>query len=577
MPAVAGFVPADWSITRATGVIDYIGDDHGGADPSYATVLEFHRAISDFADNATSSGDDQHDITDPDATDRSTDNIVTVLAGYTITDAAAEHIYDGSIIQNDDDSIWDGIVNVLLTQRIQLIQNGAVLADDWWNSDPFGNGFGLNSDPSSNISHRFMIKVRNAGTDIDGRRLIGTSRRFNFTPAEFSINGTARGNNVLALSESADLNNPNTAADVSGWAITNTEGLNLLDVDGDGNDEPYYSAWDDTNPAGTNRAGTIRDIYEYSKWLTRDGSAETVYGLPGELFRGITTAIPYDNESGGPFTEPEPLSWPGGTGQLLAIDDQGTTGTIWMQLLTGVNPTDNTTITGGTSGATCQVNGSVTTYVPSPSFLGQSTGANIVGGFGVGFVIAALNNQDQVFDLTEAQRVPPNNVLVTIANLDFTLGNEDYVLVTNENAGGIDFSQLSLNTTLNTDNITSVEVTTAIPTDTPASGTIRVQDDAGRYRRLEYSSYTGSTFTISSTDGEEDFAAINATAGNNVFISYLDKPASASTEAFLGVNINRTFFVRVRNAGNDPIKPFTSTAAVANAPATVTVGRIADE
>ena len=53
-----------WSITRSNGNIRYIGDDHGGANPSYATVIEFHRWLGDLADEASSSGDDELDITD---------------------------------------------------------------------------------------------------------------------------------------------------------------------------------------------------------------------------------------------------------------------------------------------------------------------------------------------------------------------------------------------------------------------------------------------------------------------------------------------------------------------------------
>ena len=43
------FVATDWSIA-ANGDIRYIGDDHSGAAPSYATVIEFQRALQDFAD-----------------------------------------------------------------------------------------------------------------------------------------------------------------------------------------------------------------------------------------------------------------------------------------------------------------------------------------------------------------------------------------------------------------------------------------------------------------------------------------------------------------------------------------------
>ena len=47
----------DWSVTRSTGNIRYIGDDHGGGSPSYATVIEFHRWLQGLADDASSTGD----------------------------------------------------------------------------------------------------------------------------------------------------------------------------------------------------------------------------------------------------------------------------------------------------------------------------------------------------------------------------------------------------------------------------------------------------------------------------------------------------------------------------------------
>ena len=120
-------VPADWTVTRSTGDIRYIGGDHG-ASPTYATVIEFHRWLQDLADDAVSSGDDELDITDNDPSARSTDNIITLLGNYNIDDNAAEHLYDGSIIQNSGDDIYDGIVNFGNSDvQIQLIQNGAVL------------------------------------------------------------------------------------------------------------------------------------------------------------------------------------------------------------------------------------------------------------------------------------------------------------------------------------------------------------------------------------------------------------------------------------------------------------------
>ena len=91
-------VQADWSIDNATGDIRYIGGDHG-ASPTYATVIELHRFLQDLADDASFVGDDELDITVVTPSDRSTDNIITLINGYNIDDNAAEHLYDGSIIQ----------------------------------------------------------------------------------------------------------------------------------------------------------------------------------------------------------------------------------------------------------------------------------------------------------------------------------------------------------------------------------------------------------------------------------------------------------------------------------------------
>ena len=92
-------VESDWSIDRSTRNIRYIGTDHGVGTPSYATVIQFHRFLQDRADDAVSAGDDQLDITDLTPSDRSTDNIITLINGYNIDDASAEQLFDGSIIQ----------------------------------------------------------------------------------------------------------------------------------------------------------------------------------------------------------------------------------------------------------------------------------------------------------------------------------------------------------------------------------------------------------------------------------------------------------------------------------------------
>jgi len=505
-------------------------------------VIELHRFLQDLADDASFIGDDEMDITINTPSDRSTDNIITLINGFNIDDNAAEHLFDGSVIQSGGAVIYDGIVNFGNTPTIQIIQNGVVVADDWWNS----NG-GLNSNSASGISHRFMIKVRDGGSDIDGRRLIGTTRNFNKTYGEFSINGTSRGNNVLALLESDDLNNQTAAGTVALYTdiVNDYEGYIGIDASGDGSNEYYYSDWE----LG---ARSINEFYERAKWLTREGSAETIYGLNGELFRGITHEIDIDSPTG-TFNEPEGLSWAGGTGQLLAIDNISAGTKMWMQLLTGTPPTDGTVITGGTSAATATVNITVTERSVSNPFVGASTGSAIIGAFGLGIGADDLTASDTVFDLTNAAITPPNNVTFTVSGL---VAGEDRVLVTSESGGDIEKTQLSLSVALVGAAETSVVVASAIPSDTPTSGTIRVVDDGGLDRLLSYSSFSGSTFTVASAD----FSGVNASATNNVYITYIDKLADATSEFFTAVYASdRPLFIRVRDGAGTPIKTFETT------------------
>lgn len=637
-------VDADWTIDRQTGNIRYVGDDHGGASPSYATVIQFHRWVQDFADDADSSGDDEHAIYDATATDRSTDNIITLLGSYNIDDTASEHLYDGSIIQASGDTIYDGFVNFgNASVQIQIIQDGAVLSDDWWN---FGGG-GLNADANAGISHRFMLPVRRDGVDIDRRRVVGTTRTFNNTYGEFKVNGTSRGNNVLALSDSDDLNNDTAAATVATWnTITNTEGLRLIDINGDSTTEEYYSEW--------NRATfTINQFYERMKWLTRDGSASTQNGLNGELFRGITHSfaydgetgtmfttneegaygelLAYDGETGGPFTVGEAIHGPGATpawkGRVLAVDDDGLTGTLVVDLESGTL-TDNDTFTGQTSGASANlndatpptaptttagvirffaidddgttgnlygqvmkgvapvnntriyddlnvanfvdVNGTVTERTISTPFVGQSTGSALIGAYGLGMEAADTSASDTFFDLGNNQINPPNNVTFTVSGL---VSGEDRVLVTNDQASNIDFDQLTLLTTLNGAAETAVVTTTAIPSDTPSSGTIRVERNDGSYVLQSYTSFSGSTFTIPSTD----YSTNPATQPKDVFITYIDKLAAATSENFSVVyNADRTLFIRVRDGGASPIKTFETTATLGSGGGSSTAIRTSD-
>lgn len=639
---------ADWKITRSTKLIEYIGTDHGVGSPSYATVIEFHRWLQSLADDAVAVGNDQLDITNIDPSRRSTDNIITLINGYTIGDAEAEHLYDGSIIQNAGADIYDGLVNFGNADvQIQIIQNGAVLADDWWNQ----SGAGLNADSAQGISHRFMLKTRSSGADIDGRRIIGITRTFGKTFGEFKINGTARGNNVLALNDSTDLNNgtsigtiaalsnvyisrTTSSATVSGvnstgQAVLNTSsgaaftagdfimigtsddeyqilsiatnaltlnrnlvvattggeaiydlsiGYSQIDVDNNGTPENYYSQWD----KGPN---SINTFYERLKWLSRAGTLEYIYGLSGELFRGITHEINVDTPTG-TFAPVEAVSWSGGTGKMFAINSPTAGTKMWIQLLTGIAPTDGQVITGAISAATVTVNVTVTdrsSLIKTP-FVGASTGSAIIGSYGLGIESADLTSNDKVTDLTNTVVTPPNNVTNTVTGL---VSGEDRVLVapwdgsTNDVNGdpAITKNQLTLNfasNPLTAANETSVVVTAAIPSDTPSSGTIRVTSDTGFETRVAFTSWTGSTFTIPSTDFSG--ADAQATGANNVYITYIDVLASSSTASFTSVqNGTRNLVLLVRDGGGTPIKQYISPWSQTSSASSTSVIRTTDE
>ena len=629
------FVLADWSITRNAGNLDlrYIGADHTGA-ATYATTIEVHRGLQALADNEFDTGpDDSLSIIDQTPSDRGgVDTNITLLNGCNIDDASSQHIYDGSITQDGGATIYDGIQVFGNATVIQVIRNGVRIDDDFWN---YTNHRAATEDAASSTTHRFMIKVRENGVDIDGRRLLGTQRELGTVYTEFFIGGgTNRGNNVLALTANTDNNNQTSGATIATWdTITNvTEGYNLIDIGG--TNYAFYSEWD----IGSQ---TKNDFYERAKWIqtrvgdigggndTRDAD-QVLYGLQGDIFRGVTHSVAIDTPTG-TFTEPERVTWGTGVditagsfvvgntyrivtagttdftligaanssvgtiftatgvgsgtgtaetitgwGQLLAIDSVTAGTEMWIQLLAGVAPANNQSIEGVSSGATALVNVTVTSQTVNLPFIGSSTGAAILGAFGSGIESADLGQNDRPIDLTGTTRTPPNNVTYTVNNIF----ENDYIISANNSGGNFDFTQLATNATYNTAGITSVVMTAAIPTDIPSSGTFRIELDTGAYRRISYTSFSGSTFTIPSTD----FSGSNAvTAGNNAFVTYIDKVATAGDETNGFVNAtyvyssDRTLFTRVRNASpGSEIKTFETTALVGSGGGSSTVGRIDD-
>lgn len=555
-------IASDFEIDRATGNIR-----HTSGSTNY-TVLELHRYLQDLADDAAAAGDDELDITDVTPSERSTDNIITLINGYNIDDTAAQYLYDGSITQDDGDTIYAGIVvvgTVVSGTQLQVIQNNSVYTSFW--------STGINADSTANIITRMLIKVRSGGSDVDGKRLRIQAREFGNTYSEFSMT-CGLGNNTAAIFTVSDLNNQTASGTVSGWSITNTEGYQNLDVNNDSVNEQYYSQWD-------RGSQSMNQLYEYTKYLTRRGTSSTLYGLNGFLFRGITHSIAYSAKTGTP-TQNETVSWgsgaTAGTGKLLAFSG-GSTGTIYIQLLTGVIVTTGT-ITGGSSGATWTYSSATQRTVSTP-FIGTSTGSAIIGAYGVGIKTSTLSSSDLLTALDGTAYTPPNNVTFTVSGLV----SGDRVLVAPWDGSSTDgqgnpvpnTTQYTLSGNLTSGSVSSVTVSGSIAADTPSSGTIRVVNNSGYRVRLAYSSWSGSTFTLSSTyafNGSNETA--NASSGNGVYVTYIDKATSSTSESFGVVySTNRNLVVRVRN-GSSPIKTFITSATLGSAGGSSTAIRTSD-
>lgn len=550
---------ADDVSVAANGDIRYTG-----ASTNY-TVLELHRFLQDLADNASSSGDDLLDITDVTPSDRSTDNIISLLGTYNIDDTLAQHLYDGSISQSSGAEVYSGLkvlgaVNNTST-TLQIIQNNTVLTA-FWGSQASG---GLNGDALSGVLMRCLIKSRTGGTDIDGKRIRVQARHWGDTYSFFNVT-LGQGESVAAVSTTPDAQNTSVQGTVTAYThVTNTEGFQTIDLNNGNGARDYYSQW----TYGANTSGDkLKGIWEFGKDLVGTGTAKLIHGINGALFLGITHSFAYDTEATGPFVEDETLSWgtgvTAGTGLLLALDDQGVVGNMYIQLLTGVIPSDNVSISGGTSLATCLVNGGVVSKTVPQTFLGSYTGT-IIGAYGVGLASSDLTASDSIQDLTSTTQVPPNNVTFSVTSV---VSGEDYILVGPETAGSIDEAQLSVSGAQTAG--ASTLTVASIPADTPNSGTIRVFNGTN-FDRIPYTSHAGTVFTLTGTLPNN----VSNLAGG--YVSYIDKLADASSVSFTTVfSSARPIFIRVRDGGGTPIKTFETPATLTSAGGSVAAIRTSD-
>ncbi|KPK74182.1 MAG: hypothetical protein AMJ84_00370 [Acidithiobacillales bacterium SM23_46] len=254
-----------------------------------------------------------------------------------------------------------------------------------------------------------------------------------------------------------------------------------------------------------------------------------------------------------------------GTLLLIALDDQGATGNLYGQQLTGVVPANTQTVFGRTSNATADVNGTVSTRTINNQFVGAYTGSNYQTNFGVAIHPSDAIAGDSFPNLLEVTISPPDNRTGTVTNLvagdRVTVYPWDGVALDVNGDAEPNFNEMVTTATVTGGVSTTVVVGAGnIPNNTPAAGFLRLERDSdGNYDLLEYSSFTNTTgtFTLVGT------APNTATIGNNLFRALIDKEhVSGGQESYTATWITpgEAVAVTVRRGGSpNPIKTFKTT------------------
>lgn len=519
-----------------------------------------HRALQKIAWDFTISGDDQINLSKPNpSTSEALGTIITLLdhttaygVNYNITSVEATYLFGGSIEQNNGDDRFSGMIVLGTTAsptQLQLIQNNGLLTSHW--------GTGKNQ-TDSNTLLRILVQTISGGVITDGGRIIVKANEWGDTFAVWRTT-LGLGESVASITTSADPQNTTLLATVEAYTgITNTEGFTTLDV-GDGSGlKPYLSEW-------TYGANNKKALYEFVKSMLVRGTLATIYGIDGDLFTGgatfsttLTTGV-----GGDLWVQNEVVTWTeAGTpssGILMAVDnlaDDSAT-EMWIHILTGINPTTGTTISGAIASQDANV---VSSLIPSPSHLGVFTGSWI-GEFGIGFAVAELTQSDSVKPLDGSGPLsPPNNVPVSVT-VNGTTNSHVILAIKDPVLGGIDETQYTLGAGNNLGNGTLV-VAEVIASDTPPSGWVLVKEGT-TFEPIQYASWSGSTFTLVGTLGA------NLTAGKDSIVPFFydNVPTDGGTIAtslIYNADIDVIGWVRHGDAG-DAHKPVPIAGAIGTA------------
>jgi hypothetical protein len=331
------------------------------------------------------------------------------------------------------------------------------------------------------------------------------------------------GEKVAAITTANDPNNNTAIATVQAYTGfagvgATVEGWTLVDVDGNGAD-PFIG---DLSYAGLTGNQNKTALYEVIKAYLSRGTTDTLWGIDGDLYTARLYQLTLTPGTGGLlYVQNEIVTWAGGgEGVLLAVDDVNENNTTRMviHLNKGIAPVNTDTVTGATNSADNVVT-AVEKLATAANYIGVYTGSNWIAPKGTGFIANELIFGDSVTALDgQTPSVPQNVTLSLTVNCD--AADDPYAFLAEKDAvlNAPDYN--TYDGTAQGVSVSTIIVDAAIQADEPQTGYVGVLHTGRTYYTFyEYSSWTGSTFTLVGTTD-----AIAITAGDNMFIAYFYEP-----------------------------------------------------
>jgi hypothetical protein len=355
------------------------------------------------------------------------------------------------------------------------------------------------------------------------------------------------------------------------------EGVDQIDVDGNGADNFLGTASYNALTGNQNK----KALYEVVKHSLRRGTTTTIFGIDGDLWTGRV----YDCSIGsgtGTHVQNETCSWgsgaTAGTGHLLGVDNlTGSSTTRYvLHLETGVPPVNTLTITGN-GGATAVLDADSVKITTFPSHLGQFTGSNWIGAYGIGFAASELTFGDSVISLDGETPTVPQNVTITINVECGDSGDDPHVFIAEKDAvlTAPDYTVYTL--AAQTSGQSTITINESIASDEPQDAWMLVYPTGlSTYKAYHYSSWTGSVFTLDATDhptGTDEAFTLNDPAF--VAIIYTSATGAGTSKSIANTYVYNTdidVIGWVRHGDpTTPDKPIPISASVGSAGYTTTV------